>query len=178
MDEFMKLCFAFRKELCSHPYNIVRGWCKQYCDEHWHDKCLNWNVSSLNDLFNMLGQSPYNNPFNPGIWKVLANKSGNVYLNNSVDNYEKAFSCKKIENLNFLKNITVIGNKVSKRESTAIVSILLENKVTIGQIWNLCTPKLTDDNTLVLDASEPLLEFYCSAMVCMYMYIAIVFYLG
>ena len=162
----MSLCSVFREELYNQPYDIVRGWCEQYCGEHWHDEHLNWNISSMNDLFNMLGKSSYNNPFNPGMWKFLANKSGNVHLNHCINNYEKEFSCKNIEDLDFIKNITVIGNGISQRESTTIVSILLENKVTIGQIWKFCTPKLTNDSILVLDASKPLLEFYCSAMVC------------
>ena len=88
-------------------------------------------------------------------------------LINSVRNYEKEFSCKEIEYfLDFIEEITIIGS-ISTRESTLIVNTLLENKVTVGQLWNFCTPRLTNDRTLILDASEPLLEFYYSIKVCM-----------
>jgi len=93
-----------------------------------------------------------------------------VCLINSMKNYEKEFSCKKIEDLD--ETITEIGN-LSKRKSALIVNSLLENKVTIGQLWNLCTPRLSKTiirpRTFILDASAPLLEFYNSIKVCSYM---------
>ena len=153
----------------------VRGCCKQYCDQNWHGENFNWNVSSVHKVFDMLNKSSYYNPLNPGLLKFLADKSGDVFLVNSVKNYEKNFSCKEIEYLNFIKEITVIGNNISESESTLIVETLLDNKVTIGQLYNLCTPRVTDYNvyardnntsTLILDATEALLEFYNSAKVC------------
>ena len=152
----------------------VPGWCKQYCDEHWHDKNLNWNVSSTHELFEMLKGSFYYNPINPGLLKFLADKSREVYLINSVKNYTRKFSCEKIKDINFIRKIIVIGSNISGRESTLIVNTLLENKVTIGQLWNLCSLKLVDykinyaDSTLILDATEPLLKFYHSVKVCNY----------
>ena len=120
----------------------------------------------------MLNRSSYYNPINPGLLKFLADKSGDVFLINSVKNYVKEFSCK---DLNFLRNITIIGNNISSRESTLIVNTLLENKITIGQLCNLCSPKIPNyniyhynavDYTLILDATESLLEFYYSVKVC------------
>ena len=123
----------------------------------------------------MLKGSSYYNPLNSGLFKFLADKSGDIFLINSLKNYDKAFSCEKIEDLSFINKITVIGNNISESESTLIGTTLLDNKVTIGQLCNLCTPRVTDyivyfddDNvsTLILDATEPLLEFYYSVKVC------------
>ena len=120
----------------------------------------------------MLNGSPYYNPINPGLLKFLADKSGDVFLINSVKNNEKEFSCKNIDDLYFIGDITIIGNNISSRESTLIVNTLLENKMTIGQLWNLCSPKIPNYNltniscTLILDATESLLEFYYSVKVC------------
>ena len=155
--------------------NDVRGWSKQYCDEHWHDENLNWNVSSADELFDMLNGSSYYNPINPGLLKFLADKSGDVFLINCVKNYEKEFSCKNIDDLYFIRDITIIGNNISSRESTLIVNTLLENNMTIGQLWNLCSPKIpnygvyddvADYYTVILDATESLLEYYYSVKVC------------
>ena len=165
----MKLCdsIEFVFGLPHLPYDIVRGWCKQYCDEHWHDENLDWNVLSVVDLFNMLEKSSYHNPFNPGLLKFLANELGLVYLINSVKNYEAKFSCINIEDIHLICGTTVIGNNISRKESTLIVNALLENKVTIGKLWNICTPRITPSNRiLTLDASKPLLEFYYSVKVC------------
>ena len=123
----------------------------------------------------MLKGSSYYNPLNTRLFKFLADKSGDTYLINSLKNYDKAFSCEKIEDLSFINKITVIGNNISESESTLIGTTLLDNKVTIGQLCNLCTPRVTDydvyldddnDSTLILDATEPLLEFYYSVKVC------------
>ena len=158
-------------------FNDVRGWCVQYCNQHWHSENFNWNVSTVNKLFNMLKTSSYYNPLNPGLFKFLADKSGDVFLVNSVKNYEKRFSCEKIEGLNFIKEITVIGNNISETESILIVNTLLNNKLTIGQLCNLCIPRVTgydvdqydfNASTLILDATECLLEFYHSVKVCFY----------
>ena len=156
-------------------FNVVSGWCKEYVEHHWDGENFNWNVSSLKELFDMLNGSSYYNPLNPGLFKFLADKSGNTFLMNSLKNYDKIFSCAKIEGLYFIKNITVIGNNISESESTLIGNTLLDNKVTIGQLCNLCTPRVPDYNvydlfnnasTLILDATEPLLEFYYSVKVC------------
>ena len=166
--------------------NDVRGWCKQYCDEHWHDENLNWNVSSAWELFDMLNRSSYYNPINPGLLKFLADKSGDLFLINSVKNYEKEFSCKNIKDLDFIRDITIIGNNISDRESALIVNTLLENKMTIGQLWNLCSLKIPDydihtlttvDYTLILDATESLLEFYYSVKVCSCNFFGVVIYI-
>ena len=160
--------------------NDVRGWSKQYCDKHWHDENLDWNVSSARELFVMLRRSSYYNPINPGLLKFLADKSGDVFLINSVKNYEKEISCKNIKDLDFIRDITIIGNTISSRESTLIVNTLLENKMTIGQLWNLCSPKIPNYDiydyytvvyTLILDATESLLKFYYSVKVCSYNFV-------
>ena len=172
MDLCNAIKIAFTLSFINQPYDVVRGWCKQYCDEHWRDENLNWNVSSVDDLFNMLENSSYYNPINPGLLKFLANKLGIVYLINSVKNYEAKFSCKNIEDIDFICETTVIGNNISRKESTLIVNALLENKVTIGKLWNICTPRCTPGpgtsltRILTLDASKPLLEFYYSVKVC------------
>ena len=137
---------------------------------------FNWNVPSVDKLFDMLKGSSYYNPLNSGLFKFLADKSGDTFLMNSLKNYDKAFSCEKIEDLSFINKITVIGNNISESESTLIGTTLLDNKVTIGQLCNLCTPRVPDYNvdigirnancTLILDATEPLLEFYYSVKVC------------
>ena len=44
----------------------------------------------------MLETSSYYNPLNTGLFKFLANKSGDVFLVNSVKNYEKNFHVKKL----------------------------------------------------------------------------------
>ena len=142
----------------------------------------------------MLKGSSYYNPINPGLLKFLADKSGDVFLINCVKNYEKEFSCENIEDIDLIGDITIIGNNISSRESTLIVNTLLENKMTIGQLWNLCSPKIPnydifdyndvyDDNddivgyTLTLDATESLLEFYYSVKVCSYNFVDIVIYI-
>ena len=123
----------------------------------------------------MLKGSSYYNPLNTALFKFLADKSGDTFLMNSLKNYDKAFSCEKIEDLCFINKITVIGNNISESESTLIGTTLLDNKVTIGQLCNLCIPRVTDYDvylsvnancTLILDATEPLLEFYYSVKVC------------
>ena len=113
----------------------------------------------------MLGTSSYHNPFNIGLVKFLASKYEKVQLIDSVKNYEREFSSKEVESL--VREIKVVGN-ISKRESTLVVNTLLENKVTVGQLWNFCSAKLTSDNTVtfILDDSAPLLEFYYSVKVC------------
>ena len=164
MDAFNKLWFFIRVLLNTQlAYAVIRGWCKQYCDEHWHDEYIDWTVSSTDDLCNMLGTSSYHNPFNIGLVKFLASKYEKVQLIDSVKNYEREFSSKEVEGL--VREIKVVGN-ISKRESTSVVNTLLENKVTVGQLWNFCSAKFTNDNTLILDDSEPLLEFYYSVKVC------------
>ena len=126
-------------------------------------------------MFDLLKRSSYYNPLNTGLFKFLADISGDVFLVNSVENYEKRFSCEGIEGLNFIEKIKVFGINISESESTLIVNTLLENKVTIGQLCNLCTPRVTDydvnaielnASTLILDATEALLEFYYSVKVC------------
>ena len=128
-------------------------------------------------MFNILKGSSYYNPLNSGLFKFLADKSGDTFLINSLKNYDKAFSCEKIEDLSFINKITVIGNNISESESTLIGTTLLDNKVTIGQLCNLCTPRVTNYEffnvvsgnaycTLILDATKPLLEFYYSVKVC------------
>ena len=164
MDSFNELCLLLRFLMNRQSYTVIAGLCKQYCDEHWHDECLNWNVSSIGDLFNIFEGSSYHNPFNLGLLKFLANKYREVDLIDSVKNYEKKFSCKEIKDIDFVREIEVVGN-ISKIESTLVINTLLENKVTIGQVWNFCSPRL-DDDTLILDASESLLEFYYSVKVC------------
>ena len=155
---------------------MVNEWSKQYCDEHWHDESFNWNVSSMDELFKMLNGSSYFNPFNPGLLKFLANKYRNGYLINSVKNYEEEFLYHKIEDLDFLGEIIVIGNDISAEFSTSIVSTL-KKTMTIGELWNFCTPKLTkhttnahnsliNAGTLILDPSERLLNLYYSIKVC------------
>ena len=132
----------------------------------------------------MLKTSSYYNPLNTGLFKFLADKSGDAYLVNSVKNYEKRFSCEKIEGLNFIKDIKVFGNNTSETERTLIVNTLLNNKVTIGQLCNLCTPRVNGYNvdqynfntsTLFLDATESLLEFYHSVKVCFYKFVSVSF---
>ena len=164
LDAFTSLCSVFKDNLY-HPFNIVRGWYKQYCDEHWHNENLDWNVSSMMDLYKMLERSSYHNAINPGLLKFIANKSKNIYLIGSVKNYEKKFSCKKFRDLDFIREIIVNGSK----ESTSIVSTL-RNEVTIGQLWSVCSPRLVNASTLILDVSEPLLELYYSFKVRIYIY--------
>ena len=156
-------------------FNDVRGWCKAYCAQNWDGENFNWNVSSVKELFDMLNGSSYYNPLNPGLFKFLADKSGDTFLMNSMKNYNESFSCEKIKDLNFIKEITVIGNNISESESTLIGNTLLDNKVTIGQLCDLCTPRVPDYNvydldfyprTLILDVTEALLEFYYSVKVC------------
>ena len=167
-------------------FNDVREWCVQYCNEHWHSENFNWNVSTINELFDMLRRSSYYNHLNTGLFKFLADKSGDVFLVNTVKNYEKRFSCEKIERLNFIKDIKVIGNNISETESALIVNTLLDNKVTIGQLCNLCLPRVTGysvdplsafiaNSTLILNATESLLEFYNSVKVCFYKFVSVSF---
>ena len=171
LNAFILLYNAFHNNLNNHPCNLVRGWCKQYCDSHWVDENFDWNVSSVNNLFIMLRGSSYHNPFNPGLLKFLAEKSREVFLINSVKNYEKEFSCRKIEDIDIIRKIAVTDRK----ESALIVKCLLKNKVTVGQLWNFCSPRLSEHvfhpnnaNTLILDATEPLLEYYNSVTVSGY----------
>ena len=165
----MHLCFKYTLE--NHSCDIVRGWCKQYCDEHWRDENLNWNVSSTNNIFDMLNSSSYHSRFNPGLLKHLANKSGNLYLINTMKNYEKKFSNVELKDVDVFKKIIIAGNDISTMESDLIASTLLDNYVTVGELWNLCTPRLvfniSTGNNLVLDASTPLLNFYNSIKVCL-----------
>ena len=156
-------------------FDDVRGWCKEYVEQRWVGENFNWNVSSVKKLFDMLKESSYYNPLNPGLFNFLADKSGDTFLMNSLKNYDKRFLCEKIEDLLFIKRVTVIGNNISESESSLIGNTLLDNKVTIAQLCNLCIPRVTDydvyrdnDNvsTLILDATEPLLEFYYSVKVC------------
>ena len=163
-------------EVTTESYDMVKEWSKQYCDEHWHNENLNWNVSSMDELFNMLNESFYYNPFNPGLLKFLADKFRDRYLSNSVKNYEEEFSYKKIEGLDFIREIMVIGNDLSREESASIVTTL-QKTMTIGEVWRFCRPKLIkhttnvcnnliNADTLILDPSEPLLSFYYSIKVC------------
>ena len=159
---------------------MVRGWCKQYCDEQWCDENLDWNVSSVNDLFKMLKTSSYHCYFNPGLLKHLANKSENLYLINTVKNYEKKLSHVELKDVHFLKKVVLVENNIPMKNSDLIANTLLENHVTIGELWNLCTPRLVDDDgsiyplltifgnlNLILDASTSLLNFYYSIKVCL-----------
>ena len=70
----------------------------------------------------------------------------------------------------------MIGNDISAEFSTSIVSTL-KKTMTIGELWNFCTPKLTkhttnahnslvNAGTLILDPSEHLLNLYYSIKVC------------
>ena len=149
--------------MVNHPYDVVRGWCKEYCDKHWPDDNLTWNISSMDGLFNMLTGSSYHNPFNPGLLKRLANKSRDIWLICCVKNYEKKGLGTKLDEMVFTE-IKITGNNVSEKESDLIVETLLENKMTVGQLWNYCTPRLTKC-VLILDASEDLLKFYYSVKV-------------
>ena len=175
----MRLSKSIKTEFKRQSYD-VRGWCKQYCDKHWHDETINWNVSSTDDLFNELENSLYYNPISPGLLRFLANKIGDMCLINSVKYYEEMISCKNIEDMNFIRETKVIG--VSNGESTLIVNALLGNKVTIGKLWNICTPRITTSTStinkvLTLDASKSLLEFYYSVKVCSFIFIYIYIYI-
>ena len=75
----------------------------------------------------------------------------------------------------------MIGNNISETESALIVNTLLDNKVTIEQLCNLCLPRVTgysvghgnfNVSTLILDATESLLEFYHSVKVCFYKFVS------
>ena len=169
LSAFILLYNAFHDTLNNHNYIIVRGWCKQYCDNHWVDEHFNWNVSSVNEIFIMLRGSLYHNPCNPGLLKFLAEKSREVFLINSVKNYEKEFSCRRIKDVDIIRKITITDRK----ESSLIVKCLLNNKVTVGQLWKFCSPRFTEHvfhsnntYTLILDATESLLGFYYSVKVC------------
>ena len=164
----MHKVFSSKPSPSNNWFNDVRGWCVQYCNQHWHSENFNWNVSTVYELFNTLNTSSYYNPLNTGLFKFLADKSGDAFLVNTVKNYEKRFSCEKIECLNFIKDIKVIGNNISETESALIVNTLKDNKVTIGQLCNLCLPRVTGYNvhslsafnansTLILNATESLL---------------------
>ena len=51
MDAFNKLWFFLRVLLNTQlAYAVIRGWCKQYCDEHWHDEYIDWTVLSTDDF--------------------------------------------------------------------------------------------------------------------------------
>ena len=146
--------------------NIVREWCRKYCNEHWHDENIDWNVSSETELVDMLNKSSYHNPLNLGLLKFIAGNLNIAFGINSIKNYEEEFSSNKIEDLDFVREITIFGNNISRRESTLVVNTLLGNEVTIGQLWNCCTLRLTSESTLILNASEPLMELYHSIKVC------------
>jgi len=146
--------------------NIVRELCKKYCNEHWHDENFDWNVSSLTELIYMIDKSSYHNPLNPGLLKFIAENYNFAFYIDSVKNYEEEFSSKTIDDLDFVTEITVFGSNISRRESILVVNTLLGNEVTIGQLWNCCTLRLTSDSTLILIASEPLMELYHSMKVC------------
>ena len=133
----------------------------------------------------MLKGSSYYNPINPGLLKFLADKSGDVFLINSVNSYYKEFSCINIKDLDLIGDISITGNNISSRECTLIVNTLLENKMTVGQLWNLCSPKIpyytihhiyAVGYTLILDATESLLEYYYSVKVWSYNFVDIVIY--
>ena len=178
LNGFNMLSSSIFYEVTTISCDVVKEWCKQYCDKHWHNENLNWNVSSMNELFNMLNRSSYHNPINPGLLKFLANKFNLTHLITSVKNYEVKFSNKKFEDLDFVKEIIVAGDNICREESISIVSTLSEEQVTVGDMWSFCTPRLTkhaitvcDDlinaDTLILDPTEPLLNFYYSVKVRM-----------
>ena len=165
---------VFESDVIAESYDIVEGLCKQYVTEHWVDESLDWNVSSMNELFNMLKESSYYNPFNPGLLKFLANEFRDVFLINSVKNYEETFSYKIIQDLDFIREVTIVGDMV-REESTLIVATLKE-RMTIGEVMKFCTPRVTkhktnisgnliNGDTLILDSSESLLNFYYSIKV-------------
>ena len=113
----------------------------------------------------MLNESSYHNPLNLGLFKFLTPNYGDILIY-SINNYEEEFSSKKIDELDFVRQIRVFGNGISRRESALVVNTLLDNEVSIGKLWNCCTLRLTDDNTLILSASKPLMELYHSIKVC------------
>ena len=152
-----------------------RQWCKQYCDEHWHDENLIWNVPSVIDLFLMLRRSPYFCPFNPGLLKHIADKSESIYLINTVKNYEEKFSHVELKDLPFVNKLVLVGNNISAKESHLISDTLLESQITIGELWDLCSPRFVYHagrpsvvGDLILNASKLLLKFYYSIKVRSY----------
>ena len=160
----------------TESYDTVKEWCQEYIKEHWVEENFDWNVSSMNELSNMLKDSSYYNPLNLGLLKFLANKFKDIHLIDSVRSYDKEVSHIKIKDLDFITEIIMIGN-IDREKSTSIIATLKE-KMTIEEVLKFCTPRLTkrttsisgnqiNANTLILDYSEHLHNFCYSIKVSM-----------
>ena len=173
VEAFERLHLRFKLILqTSHSCDVIKGWGIEYSEQR-HDENFNWNVSSMDELFSMLDEFSYYCPFNPGLLKHFAHKSKNVYLIKTVENYEERFSQVELSDLPFVNKVKLFGDDISAKESDLIANTLLENRITVGELWNLCSPRIVYGarisfaaSELILNASEPLLKFYRSIKVC------------
>ena len=129
----------------------------QWCKSYWDDESLNLNVSSAKELFASLKSSSYYTFLNTRLLKCLANKSGKESLRESVKRYEEQISGLKLQDIP--RKVNVIGDNLSK-EDVELISLLLQDEVTLRQLQHICIPRWLDNETLTLDCGTHLPEFY------------------
>ena len=145
MQEFSKL----------NDINIIT--ISQWCKSYYHDENLNLNVSSAKELFASLKSSSFYTFLNTELLRHLANKSRLQILKESVKKYEEMISGIKLRDIS--KKVNIVGECLTK-EDTKLISLLLQDEVTLIQLQHICIPKWIDSEILTLDCSTHLPEFY------------------
>ena len=164
---FMKLTDAFVREFSKLPPESLAeiiSWCQEYCSDY--NVTVEFNDSSLNDLFQSIKMLPYHNCLNPELLHCLAERSDIQCLIQSVRNYEKTFAEFKLKNFTLDMGERIQEIKIIKKgeNCSELVTKLHEKDLTVGQLRGL-TAKL-DEKILYLRAGAKLPQWIEEGCIC------------
>jgi len=158
---FEKLISEFLEEFRKLNYGDTTSWFKPFFDS---DVLLHF--PTMDDLFKSLKSSPVFNYLNPKPLKYLASKSGISKLSDSVRNYEEIYLSGMLQDfLPTMKEVEVVGKKISKQASKSITAAITKQDITISQLQHMFIPRLSN-NKLTLDCGLHSAKFYFSYKVC------------
>lgn len=112
----------------------VTLWCINYCKFNYHEKC-NFDVTSMEGLFQKVANLEYCNFLNLGLLKYLADVSENVCLQTSLDNYDATFcDVKIVEQMPEMVNYKVMKGKSHQRKYKDGLVKLINEGMTYGEL--------------------------------------------
>ena len=171
---FQRLTYMFLKEFKKLPpedldITDIITCCQNYC--YQCNMTVKFDATNLNELFKSFNMLPYHNCLNPELLHHLAVCSGMHHLEESVRNYEEAFSLLKLKDLTLDMGDQIQEIKVIKQGTNCseLVTKLQEKDLTVGQLRGL-TAKL-DENILYLRAGVTLPQWITEGCICIVWFI-------
>ena len=136
---FKQLLGKFLTEFQKHqPYGPslkeVILWCINYCKFNYHGEC-DFNVTSMESLFQKLANLECCNFLNLGLLKCLAEASQNACLQASLENYDATFcDAKIVEQMPEMVSYKVLkGASLQKKYKNGLVKLIKEG-MTYGEL--------------------------------------------